>query len=83
MAKVISSLEGVVYAYRATGETVVLRAGDEIPADISLGSHLVESDKAEPKQAEPVEGSVTVTEKPAPKRRGRPARSAVADGASE
>jgi hypothetical protein len=84
MAKVISTLDGVVYAYRVNGETVVLKAGDEIPADIALGSHLVESGKPDPKpEPEPVEGSVTVTDTPAPaapKRRGRPARSAGANG---
>ncbi|MEU4709508.1 hypothetical protein AB0G00_24090 [Nocardia salmonicida] len=46
MASVREDLEGVVYAFRENGETVVLSAGDAIPADVQLGSHLVEPEKA-------------------------------------
>ncbi|MFF9541288.1 hypothetical protein ACF1BU_35155 [Streptomyces sp. NPDC014724] len=81
MAKIRADLEGVVYAFRASGETVVLKAGDEIPADIALGSHLVDSGKSAPK---PVEPTAEPAENKAQPRRGRPRNaSAVNDATSD
>lgn len=69
MARIKSSLKGVVYAFRTNGDVVPLRAGEEVPADIALGSHLVEADTAEAK--------------PAPARRGRPRSAPKAPGATD
>ncbi|WP_280485360.1 hypothetical protein [Nocardia cyriacigeorgica] len=82
MAKVRADLEGVVYAFRENGETVVLSAGDDIPADIHLGSHLVDTGKSESRPEPKPEPAEAVSD--APKRRGRPVKtSAVSDDASE
>lgn len=80
MAKIRADLDGIVCAFRETGEVIQLKAGDEIPAGIHLGSHLVESVPAEPQQE-----TVLAPEGPesaAPKRRGRPTKGA-ADGVGD
>ena len=45
MAKIREDIEGVVVAVGATGEPVILRAGDDVPDGVTVGDHvLVSSD---------------------------------------
>lgn len=82
MARIKSSLKGVVYAFRPNGDVVPLRAGEEVPADIALGSHLVEAD-APAKPVAPAVEADTAEAKPAPARRGRPRSTPKAPGATD
>ena len=51
MAKVRDDFEGVVTAYDEGGQPVVLAAGDDIPAGVEVGDHVVAETKAPAKKA--------------------------------
>lgn len=88
MATIRKDLAGIVCAFRENGETVQLKAGDEVPSGIRIGSHLIQPGEAQASKPEPVvnpapepEPAPVVT--PTPKRRGRPAKPKVTpDGTS-
>lgn len=45
MAKISDDLVGVVTAYNAAGEPVTLKAGDDVPAGVEVGDHVLATTK--------------------------------------
>ncbi len=51
MPKISDDLEGVVTAYDEAGQSVVLVAGDDVPAGVEVGDHVLADTKAPAKKA--------------------------------
>lgn len=45
MAKISDDLVGVVTTYNAAGGPVVLKAGDDVPAGVEVGEHVLATTK--------------------------------------
>lgn len=45
MAKISDDLVGVVTTYNAAGEPVALKAGDDVPAGVEVGEHVLAKTK--------------------------------------